>query len=338
MITRLFVACLFTAATSINGATAADDDESAAAQYAKNCSVCHGDSGDGNSHAAAGLKPPPRDFTDPALASQMTDERMTIAIRDGRPGTAMVAWGSVLDSTEISALVSYIAQNFISGSEPINDQGAVVYQENCSVCHGDEGSGAIWGQESLSRAPRNFRTAESQRELSRKRMIAAVTHGLSGTPMPGFGTQLSSTQIDSVVEYIRREFMQVGVFTDAAVGAVVLPLSNRDMDAPTDHHTLGIPNELTGNVASGRAAYMANCVPCHGSAGNGNGPRAYFIFPKPRNFLDPATQRRLNRPALFYGIKNGVIGKEMPAWGKVMSDQEIADIAEFVYREFVSGN
>ena len=33
--------------------------------YHDYCSVCHGDKGDGNSHAKQGLVPPPRDFTTP---------------------------------------------------------------------------------------------------------------------------------------------------------------------------------------------------------------------------------------------------------------------------------
>jgi mono/diheme cytochrome c family protein len=36
------------------------------------------------------------------------------------------------------------------------------------------------------------------------------------------------------------------------------------------------------------------------------------------------------------GIADGVLGKEMPAWSKVFSDQDIADVAEFVYREFIT--
>jgi len=30
-----------------------------------------------------------------------------------------------------------------------------------------------------------------------------------------------------------------------------------------------------------------------------------------------------------------VIGREMPAWEKVMSDQQIADITEYVYQRFI---
>jgi cytochrome c5 len=55
-----------------------------------------------------------------------------------------------------------------------------LYQESCSVCHGDDGRGAVWGQASLSVPPRNFRTAESREELTRERMIASVTAGRPG--------------------------------------------------------------------------------------------------------------------------------------------------------------
>ena len=82
-----------------------------------------------------------------------------------------------------------------------------IFQESCSVCHGDDGRGAVWGQASLAVPPRNFRTEESQRELTRERMIASVVAGRPGTPMPGFGTQLSIEEVSAVVDWIRTEFM-----------------------------------------------------------------------------------------------------------------------------------
>ena len=88
-----------------------------------------------------------------------------------------------------------------------------IYAESCSVCHGDDGRGAVWGQASLATPPRNFRTAESKRELTRERMIASATYGRPGTPMPGFGTQLSVPEITAVVDYIRDNFMVPAVST-----------------------------------------------------------------------------------------------------------------------------
>lgn len=100
--------------------------------------------------------------------------------------------------------------------------------------------------------------------------------------------------------------------------------------------SLPMPSGLKGDPAKGGAFFMNNCFTCHGVNGDGNGPRAYFITPQPRNFLLETSRQRLNRPVLFEAITNGRLGTNMPAWGKVLSSQEIADVAEFVFQNFIS--
>lgn len=299
------------------------------------CSVCHGDRGDGASHAQQGLVPPPRDFTDPAFGSAITRERLVAAITNGVPGTAMVAWQTELSAAEISELADYILQNFIAAPAAVpatmasraptgDNEAELIYRESCSVCHGDDGKGAVWGQNSLSTTPRNFTTEQASAELTRDRMIISVTHGRPGTPMPGFGTQLSDQQVAEVVDYIRDRFM-----TSA-------PASASANTTPADYHERPFPENLSGNFERGRSLYFQNCLECHGTQGAGDGPRAYFIFPRPRNFNDEATREILNRPRLYDGVANGVIGREMPAWRFVLDAQAIADVSEFVYREFLT--
>ena len=308
---------------------ASEPSDATAALYQSNCSVCHGDAGDGASHANQGLNPPPKNFTTPEYAQTASHEAIAALIRNGKPGTAMIAWQSVLSPQDIDKLADYILAKFVA--QPIAtvpDEAFVLYQENCSVCHGDDGMGAVWGQQSLASAPRNFRSEASRRELDRERMIAAVSFGKPGTPMPGFGTQLDSSQVEAVVDYVRDTFM-----TDDAMRSG--KFEQTDHFASGEYQSLPIQAGLVGNAARGNVLYAINCVACHGMDGSGNGPRAYFIFPRPRDFLDPATREIFNRPRLFAGIKQGVIGKEMPAWGKVLNDQDIADITEYVYRVFI---
>ena len=213
---------------------------------------------------------------------------------------------------------------------------STIYAESCSVCHGDDGRGAVWGQASLATPPRNFRTEASQRELTRERMIASATYGRPGTPMPGFGTQLSVPEITAVVDYIRENFMQ----PDSAASAD--PHGAGGRGNPGYGPAGGVmppqeaPDDYVGDAVRGAELYTANCADCHGLGGAGDGPRAYFIFPKPRNFHDPATRQYLSRRNLYNGIKFGVVGKEMPAWGKVWSDQDVADVAEYVYGQFIA--
>ena len=312
----------------LGGQAAFAADEAVKKRYSEYCSVCHGDRGDGQSHAQQGLMPPPRNFTDPAFVATATRERVVAAITNGVPGTAMIAWKTEFEPAEIEELADYVLDELAKASvekvasRPANAEFARIYQESCSVCHGDDGKGARWGQESLSAKPRDFTSGSAQNELTRDRMIVSVTNGRPGTPMPGFASQLSPQQIEGIVDYVRARFMGDSGASGATVG--------------DNYHDRPFPNDLSGEFERGGALYYANCAECHGAAGDGNGRRAYFIFPKPRNFLDPATQQTFNRPRLYAGIADGVIGKEMPAWSKVFSDQDIADVAEFVYREFIT--
>ncbi|MBI5753440.1 MAG: c-type cytochrome [Hydrogenophilales bacterium] len=334
-----------------NGAMAGSHDAKSAgvmrpaAIYHNYCSVCHGDKGDGQSRAKGGLVPPPRDFT--ALeAAQLSRERMMTSVRDGHPGTAMVAWKTQLTEPEMEAVVDYIRGTFMRfESKTAAGRGRLVYMKNCSVCHGDKGNGAMWGK--LQPPPRDF-TSPKAADLSRERMVASVTYGRPETAMAGFGTQLSKDDIDAVVNFIREAFMPAadlegvsgvraqggrqsqaqGALAGAAQKGAPVGAAAKDMSAP-------MPKGLAGDTVKGAAFYMQNCAACHGAAGDGRGPRAYFINPKPRNFLHEASRHELNRPALFQAIAQGKLGTEMPAWNKVLNDQEIANAAEFVFQRFI---
>lgn len=290
------------------------------------CSVCHGDRGDARSRARASMVPPPRDFTSPESAMELNRERMLDAVANGRPGTAMAAWGSQLSDQEIARVVDYIRGVLM---RPIATRSAEVprrlYAENCSVCHGDDGRGAKWTQRNMNPPPRNFTAVGASQALSRDYMLRTVSFGKANTAMPGFATQLSEGQIAQVVDYVRSAFMQI----DA-----VSPEGGSNTQTPTT--VAGFPNDLRGDYDSGMAFYLANCTTCHGVNGDGKGPRAYFILPKPRDFTHASSRHGFDRPRLYRAIAEGSRGSEMPAWDKVLSPQEIADVAEYVYRAFVS--
>jgi mono/diheme cytochrome c family protein len=97
----------------------------------------------------------------------------------------------------------------------------------------------------------------------------------------------------------------------------------------------GLLNGLKGDVKRGGAFYLANCATCHGARGDGAGPRAYFINPKPRNFLTDESRGRFNRVALYAAVSEGRLGTEMPAWKQVATAQQMADVAEYVFQSFI---
>ncbi len=329
--------------------------------YHNYCSVCHGDKGDGRSHAQSSLQPPPRDFTDPARAAELTRERMIHAVTHGVPGTAMAGWDKQLSAEEIAAVVDYIRETFMPApTDAPASRGEAIYAHTCSVCHGDKGNSAKWGSNLLAKRPRDFTSEAARRELTRERMIHAVTHGVPGTPMVAFGSQLSAADIEAVVDYIRDRFMRPPVAGISGTSAHGKPASEPDKNRqrfpemgvisqplipesekgakpkPVDM-TAALPDGLQGDPVRGKALYLQNCVPCHGIAGDGEGPRAYFIFPRPRDFTRDYSRAVFNRPRLYRAISEGKNGTEMPAWSRVLDAQQIADLSEYVFQAFIQG-
>ena len=88
-------------------APSADDMTKLGAQvYSARCALCHGASGHGDGPASAGLNPKPRNHTDKAYMSTLTDEQLIAVIRNGK-GT-MPAWGKVLSEAELVAVANHV--------------------------------------------------------------------------------------------------------------------------------------------------------------------------------------------------------------------------------------
>ena len=341
-----------------------------AALYHNYCSVCHGDQGDGKSRAQGSLKPPPLDFTTPKAAQDLTRERMIAAVKNGVPGTAMVGWKSQLSDEQIGKVVDYVRNTFMMPSIATDgSRGRQIYARVCSVCHGDRGTGSMWASANLRPAPADFSSPAVKAQLTRDRMIAAVAAGRPGTAMQGYGHRMSKDDMEAVVDYIRTAFMRIEGDTGISgthargvpvpdpkaaekagkdkpqkvgVAAAATPAPPAAPAAPAAKPaavkadmSLPMPNGLKGDPVAGRKFYDANCATCHGVKGDGQGPRAYFIMPKPRIFTNEEARAMFSRPVIYAATAAGRRGSEMPAWDKVLTPQEIADVSEYVFRAFI---
>ncbi len=96
------------------GCAGESDDATGAVEQGKalfirnGCAVCHGPDGRGDGQIAATLKPPPRDFRDPA-AYKNGHSKAAIArtIQKGMPGTSMPGYGH-LAAEEREQIAAYI--------------------------------------------------------------------------------------------------------------------------------------------------------------------------------------------------------------------------------------
>ena len=190
------------------GAHATGDPENGGRLFVENCAVCHGV--DGQGRVGANLT----DFPGISISAALFD-----TIRNGIPGTRMPAWGQEnggpLTENDIEDLAAYILVVF-SGTEPLAPlptyqpepvtpmpgiagdpaAGSVVYQANCTVCHGDQGQGGIGGKLAKS-WPGN-------EPLSYVHQV--IGEGVQGSTMPGWlqaqGGPLSAAEVADVSAYV----------------------------------------------------------------------------------------------------------------------------------------
>lgn len=327
--------------------------------YKKQCATCHGNKGDGKGRAAASFSSTPTDFTSPQSRTSLTAERIKAAIRDGVAGTSMVAYGRRFDDAALAGLTDFIQATFMqrvsnrmsnsAKAQSSDDRilGEGIYNDNCSACHGDKGQSAVWAKNGLNPPPRNFTTAQASEELSRERMITSVTYGRPGTAMMPFAKRLSSDEIEAVVGYIRLAFMKKPALRSSPslshgaaspVASLAMPLASsvtaQSHDINVDMR-VSFPEDLKGHPLKGKQFYNENCFTCHGKQGDGKGPRSHFNYPRPRNFTSQDSRLIFNRTRLFQSISRGKRGSVMPAWNAVLTQQQIADVAEYVFQQFI---
>jgi cytochrome c oxidase cbb3-type subunit III len=90
-----------------------------------------------------------------------------------------------------------------------------------------------------------------------------------------------------------------------------------------DENTLAFTLDSAAFITNGKAVFMENnCSSCHRADGGGN-----TIGP---NLTDPYWLHGGDIKNVFSTVKNGVIEKGMPAWGKALSPQQVRDVTFFI--------
>ena len=87
-------------------------------------------------------------------------------------------------------------------------------------------------------------------------------------------------------------------------------------------------------LALGKAVYDRRCIGCHGAKGDGNGPSAVWLDPRPRDFTrgifkfrSTAGKDSLPTDAdLFLTVTHGLWGTAMPSWQEISEHERLAVI------------
>lgn len=276
--------------------------------YSANCLVCHGGLGNGRGPLAVNLPNKPRDFTDRAWMANHADGTFFTSVSRGVPGTSMPAFASRLSEREIWAVVGYIRgfsprpiaiDPTVSGSDPWDaKRGALLYSQKCSGCHGSGGRGDGPAAAFFIRTPRDLTNRDWMASRSDEQLRGVVRYGVLGSPMPGFVDELRDDQITAVVVFLRA-LSGTGPGKNAADGA-------------------------------GASLYAQNCAACHGAEGDGDGPGANQLAPRPRDFRNPSWIAAQTDERLAAAILGGRPGSDMPPFRALLTSAEIAAVAQYV--------
>ncbi|MCH2212036.1 MAG: c-type cytochrome [Fuerstiella sp.] len=90
-------------------------------------------------------------------------------------------------------------------------------------------------------------------------------------------------------------------------------------------------------LRSGRALYQRHCSHCHGTSGDGAGPTAEYLTPRPRDYRNgvfkfTSTQgpEKASRDDLERILRNGIPGTYMPSFVPMLSEVELDHVVEYI--------
>ncbi len=284
--------------------------------YNFRCYFCHGYSGDGQTLASTYLQPKPRNFQATAL-DQLSPAQMRDAVSNGRPGSAMQGFKSLLSATEVAAVVDFVRQEFMvdkavnthyhtpENGWPDHPQYAAAFPFVLGTLLLDTPAGTL---------------TPEQRAGRRLFMSACVScHDRARVGEPG------AVWESHALSYPRNGFVPGDAqHVDTVSGASPYHL----------HDQAPVLLELSAQELRGQTLFQENCAFCHAADGTGRNWIGSFLQPHPRDLTAPAFMATMTAGRLAGVIREGLPGTSMPAWKSVLSRPQIQAVVAYVARAF----
>lgn len=223
---------LFAFATAWNSGFAAESGARGKQVFEKNCSVCHGITGDGAGTEARRFFTRPPDlrraifkFRSTPSGSLPTDQDLERTIRRGLPGSGMIAQDH-LTGGEIEDVIVYLktlSSRWREASpetpltitrpkdpQPLAAKGVETFNKAaCAECHGEQGRGDGPSARSLTSQGRPIRPADLTRRPLKggdqpEDLYRTLATGLDGTPMPSYRDVLNEGELWALAFYVSR--------------------------------------------------------------------------------------------------------------------------------------
>ncbi len=192
---------------------------------------------------------------------------------------------------------------------------AVMYVDNCALCHGVEGEG-IGAYPPLN--------TQGIREADYDFLYKTIARGRYNTAMTAWheedGGPFNSYQIEELVAFLRYvDWAQVKeIAAQQGVIPPAMPVPEVQENFLEQVAALGPEGE---SWANGIATYAQSCTTCHGVNGEGTD-----LAPA----LNDEDTRMTDADELARIIREGIPGTMMPSWDKKLDEQTIEDVVAFL--------
>jgi len=131
-------------------------------------------------------------------------------------------------------------------------------------------------------------------------------------------------------------YLMLGFFptnADATPSAIERRIAMNAMDASMDRNAPHVNNPVPptdDNLIDGMKIYTMNCALCHGALDMKPSPLEKSMYPgPPQLILAPLDDPEWH---IYYAVRTGVRYTGMPAWGKVLSEQDMWKVTGFLSR------
>jgi len=129
--------------------------------------------------------------------------------------------------------------------------------------------------------------------------------------------------------YVRLGFIDPRA--DTAENSVEKDIAMPALDASVDRRAPEMRNPISPtdeNLIAGMRLYQTNCSSCHGDIKRPDGMFSDALYPRAPQFVKDAPDMPENQN--FYIIQHGVRLSGMPAWNRILTEQEIWQITTFL--------
>ena len=132
-------------------------------------------------------------------------------------------------------------------------------------------------------------------------------------------------------EFVYVRFGFVDPRADIGVNAVEKRVAMPALDAAVDRRAAKTKNPVLPTdeeLTAGMQLYEANCSSCHGDIGRPEGMFARALYPRPPQFVKDAPD--MTEDQNYFIIEHGVRLSGMPAWGGILSQQQMWQLTTFL--------